>query len=113
MTEYIIKSSVCLGLLLVVYFFLLEGERMHKFNRFFLLFGLCFSLLVPFTPIAIHHEVVTVSESFTPNVTATASNTVTAEMQAVSKPAHDYLMSAIILIYSIPALFFLCFVCVE
>ncbi len=48
MIAYIIKSGLCLALILLVYKVLLERERMYVFNRFYLLFGLCFALVVPF-----------------------------------------------------------------
>jgi len=51
MISYLIKSGLCLALLLLVYKVLLERERMYVFNRYYLLFGLCFSLVVPFIPI--------------------------------------------------------------
>ncbi len=48
MTEFIIKSFLSSGLLYAVYVILLEREKMHHFNRFYLLFSLVFSLLIPF-----------------------------------------------------------------
>ncbi|WP_053002149.1 M56 family metallopeptidase [Kordia jejudonensis] len=48
MITYIIKSGLCIALILLVYKVLLERERMYKFNRYYLLFGLCFALIVPF-----------------------------------------------------------------
>lgn len=47
MIEYLIKSCISLLVLLVVYHVLLEREKMHRFNRFFLIFSLLFSLSVP------------------------------------------------------------------
>ncbi|MCQ6957907.1 M56 family metallopeptidase [Mucilaginibacter aquariorum] len=46
MIAYLIKSAVCLVLLLAAYLLLLEKEKMHRFNRFFLLAGLVFSLTI-------------------------------------------------------------------
>lgn len=48
MIIYIIKSGLCLALILLVYKIVLERERMYTFNRYYLLFGLCFALIVPF-----------------------------------------------------------------
>ncbi|MEM6718471.1 MAG: M56 family metallopeptidase [Bacteroidota bacterium] len=48
MITYIIKSGLCLALILLVYKVLLERERMYVFNRYYLLFGLCFAFAVPF-----------------------------------------------------------------
>ncbi|NII27547.1 M56 family metallopeptidase [Pseudoflavitalea sp. X16] len=48
MITYIIKATVCSILLLLVYRFLLQREKMYAFNRGYLLFSILFSLLVPF-----------------------------------------------------------------
>lgn len=48
MIDFILKSTFCLALLYGVYFFFLEKEKMHHFKRFYLLFSLAFSLIVPF-----------------------------------------------------------------
>ncbi|MBC8753201.1 M56 family metallopeptidase [Kordia sp. YSTF-M3] len=50
MITYLIKSGLCLALVLLVYKVLLERERVYVFNRYYLLFGLCFSFIVPFIP---------------------------------------------------------------
>ncbi|MEM6686499.1 MAG: M56 family metallopeptidase [Bacteroidota bacterium] len=47
MITYIIKSGLCLALILLVYKVVLERERMYVFNRYYLLFGLCFAFAVP------------------------------------------------------------------
>lgn len=51
MSEYIIKMILCSGLFFLVYFLFLEKEKMHRFNRFYLLFSFAFSLLIPFITI--------------------------------------------------------------
>jgi hypothetical protein len=51
MVSYLIKSIVCSGLLFAVYHFLLEREKMLRFNRFYLLGAMVFSLLVPLATI--------------------------------------------------------------
>jgi hypothetical protein len=48
MTEFILKSTLCLALFYIVYKLLFEYENMHIFKRFYLLSGLFFSLVVPF-----------------------------------------------------------------
>lgn len=48
MTPHFIKSGLCLCCLLVVYHFLLSKEKMYRFNRFYLLTAIVFSLLIPF-----------------------------------------------------------------
>lgn len=47
MITYLLKSIVCSGLLLGVYFLFLEKEKMHRFNRFYLLAAWLVSWLIP------------------------------------------------------------------
>jgi bla regulator protein BlaR1 len=51
MITYLINFVLCSGLLLLVYRLFLQNERMYRFNRFYLLFSLLFSLAVPFITI--------------------------------------------------------------
>lgn len=48
MILYLLKFGFCLLISLGFYKCFLENEKMHRFNRFFLLGSLCFSLLIPF-----------------------------------------------------------------
>ena len=48
MIAYMIKPSFCRIVLLGIYLLFLEREKMHRFNRFFLLFSLVFALSIPF-----------------------------------------------------------------
>ena len=47
MILYILKSATCLALLLAFYHLVLEREKMHNFNRFYLLGSVLFSFLAP------------------------------------------------------------------
>lgn len=47
MIIYLIKSTLLLALLFGLYKLLLENEKMHRFNRFYLLFALIFGLTAP------------------------------------------------------------------
>ena len=51
MITYLLKSGLCLLLLLAIYRLLLEKEKMFHFNRIFLLFSLVFSFCAPLIPI--------------------------------------------------------------
>lgn len=42
MIAYLLKSVTCLALLLAFYYVVLEREKMHNFNRFYLLGSLFF-----------------------------------------------------------------------
>jgi bla regulator protein blaR1 len=57
MIGYLIKTILCSAILLLVYFLLLEKEKAHRFNRFYLLFSIGFSFLVPFITIEGQKEV--------------------------------------------------------
>lgn len=58
MASYLIKYIVCSGILLAVYHFLLEREKMLRFNRFYLLAAMVFSLVVPLATIEMPSEIV-------------------------------------------------------
>jgi bla regulator protein BlaR1 len=47
MISYLIKSIICSGILIVVYHLFLEREKMLRFNRYFLLSAVIFSLGIP------------------------------------------------------------------
>ncbi|MBC7747973.1 MAG: M56 family metallopeptidase [Methylotenera sp.] len=47
MTSYIIKIILCSGVFILMYKLLLEKERMHTFNRFYLLLSLLLSFCIP------------------------------------------------------------------
>jgi biopolymer transport protein ExbD len=56
MLVYILKSTFCLVLLLGVYHLFLEKEKMHRFNRFYLLGCILFSFIVPSFTITVAPE---------------------------------------------------------
>ena len=58
MASYLIKYILCSGILLAVYHFLLEREKMLRFNRFYLLVAMVFSLLVPLATIEMPSEMI-------------------------------------------------------
>lgn len=47
MITYLLKSIICSALLLGVYYLVLEKEKMHRFNRFYLLAAFIISWLIP------------------------------------------------------------------
>jgi len=47
MVPFLIKSTICLFMLYGFYHFFLQHQRMLLFNRFYLIFSLVFSLLIP------------------------------------------------------------------
>jgi len=58
MIDFLLKSSICLLALLIFYHLVLEKEKMHQFNRFYLLFGIVFSFVLPFITIEIIAETI-------------------------------------------------------
>ncbi len=71
---YFLKSGMWIGVFSMIYWLLLRRETFYKFNRFFLLFGLVVSFILPFcvykytiklditsfiTPVATNEEVIT------------------------------------------------------
>ena len=51
MIIYLIKSSILMAIVLLFHHLLFEKEKMHRFNRFYLLSGLLFAYIVPFITI--------------------------------------------------------------
>ncbi|PZR18934.1 MAG: hypothetical protein DI539_15830 [Flavobacterium psychrophilum] len=62
MTEFLIKSTVAMGVLLGLYHILFEREKMHRFNRFYLLGALVFALTIPFITVYTFIEYVEVAD---------------------------------------------------
>ena len=58
MIDFLFKSSASLLVLLLIYHLVLEKEKIHQFNRFYLLFCLVFSFVIPFVNIEIAREIV-------------------------------------------------------
>jgi beta-lactamase regulating signal transducer with metallopeptidase domain len=59
MIQYLLTSTIAATSLFIVYQLFLEKEKMHHFNRFYLLISLLFSLLIPFISIEIIKEITT------------------------------------------------------
>ncbi|WP_426486640.1 N-acetylmuramoyl-L-alanine amidase [Flavobacterium sp. 2] len=57
MIDFLIKSTISLTILLVVYHLFLQKEKMFRFNRYFLLVGLLFSIVVSFMSFEIQQDI--------------------------------------------------------
>ncbi len=55
--DFLIKSAVALSVFLVFYHLVLEREKMHQFNRFYLLFSIVISLIIPFVSFEVIKEI--------------------------------------------------------
>lgn len=53
MISYLILSALSMGVLLLFYHVVLEQEKIHHFNRGFLIFALVFSLVIPVLPVGL------------------------------------------------------------
>ncbi|WP_167610538.1 M56 family metallopeptidase [Maribellus sediminis] len=53
MIPYFIKFVLSSSILFLIYRLFLENEKMHQFNRFYLLFSILFSLIIPILPIIV------------------------------------------------------------
>lgn len=56
MNNYLLESTLSLIILLVVYHFFIEKEKMHYFKRFYLLFVIAYSLLAPLFTFTIEND---------------------------------------------------------
>lgn len=61
---YLLKVMICSGLLILYYVVALRNKKLHRYNRFYLLFTLLASIIVPL----LHLDWFTISESHTANV---------------------------------------------
>ena len=57
MINFLLESTVSLIAFLAFYHLFLEREKMHQFNRFYLLFSIVTSLIIPFISIEIIQEI--------------------------------------------------------
>jgi len=57
MITYLLKSAIALGVFLAFYHLVLEREKIHQFNRFFLLFSIALSLVIPYISFEIVKEI--------------------------------------------------------
>ena len=56
MIMYLFKTILCSAIFLLVYFLFLEKERMYRFNRFYLIGSILFSLLIPLMTITVEKD---------------------------------------------------------
>ncbi len=61
MINFLLESTVSLIAFLAFYHLFLEREKMHQFNRFYLLFSIVISIIIPFISIEIIQEIETVA----------------------------------------------------
>jgi len=89
MIDFLLKSTISLGIFLGFYHLVLEREKMHQFNRFYLLFSIIISFVIPFLTFEII-KIVPVVQNFEPlNSIVTSSEIPENEIQENSLPIKE------------------------
>lgn len=86
MINFLIESTVSLVVLLVFYHLFLEREKMHQFNRFYLLLSLIISLVIPFLTFEVIKIVPVLKDFEVLNSTITSSVIPENEFQEIIMP---------------------------
>lgn len=81
MITYLIYSSICLGLLLLIYHLLLESEKLHHINRGYLIFSLLFSFTIPLIPVGIGEQLPSTIQSWVSDSTYKTSPSLESELK--------------------------------
>jgi bla regulator protein blaR1 len=63
MITYLFKTIVCSSVFILIYYLFLEKEKIHRFNRFYLLFSIAFSSIVPLITIKIKSAGIATAET--------------------------------------------------
>jgi bla regulator protein blaR1 len=106
MITYILKTIICSSVLILLYYLFLDREKMYRFNRFYLLFSIVFSFIVPLITIRISSSINLISETI--NLADNSfPNTL---IQQIQPPivANNTLPSFVLLFYIIVTAFLLC-----
>jgi bla regulator protein BlaR1 len=106
MISYLLKTMLCSGLLLLVYRFFLQGEKMYRFNRFYLLFSIAFSFVVPFIPMSAD-TTFSAATDIIPEVTVDMPYLITVN-QPETPTLVDYWPLVMTILYLTGCAFFLC-----
>lgn len=89
MIDFLLKSTISLTVFLGFYHMVLEREKMHKFNRFYLLFSIIISLIIPFLTFEII-KIIPVVQNIEPlNTVITSSVIPENEIQGNSLPIEE------------------------
>ncbi|MHA3787007.1 M56 family metallopeptidase [Flavobacterium hauense] len=94
MTDFLFKSTLSMAVLLGLYYILFEREKMHCFNRFYLLGALVLAIAVPFITVITYIQEI-------PSSNATTITTTTSVSKALAEQPTDYLFYIGCTIYSI------------
>ena len=75
MINFLLESTISLVAFLAFYYLFLEREKMHQFNRFYLLFSIVISFVIPFLSFEII-EIIPVVQNIEPVKTQTFSSVI-------------------------------------
>ncbi len=110
MIDFLIKSSLSLFVFLCFYHLVLEREKTHHFNRFYLLFSIVLSFAIPFMTFEII-KIVPVETTFEPIINPIASTEIpkneTEIIHGAPTVKMDYTPYIISLLYGLPTLLLL------
>jgi beta-lactamase regulating signal transducer with metallopeptidase domain len=110
MINSLLESTIGLFTFLAFYYLFLEREKMHQFNRFYLLFSLVISFIIPFLNFEII-EIKTVIENIEPisirKVTSVINENVVENDSIPQKETINYFPSVIWCLYSLVTFLFL------
>lgn len=89
MIDFLLKSTISLTVFLGFYHLVLEKEKMHQFNRFYLLLSIVISLVIPFLTFEII-KIIPVVQNIEPlNTVITSSVLPENEIQGTSAPIEE------------------------
>src|SRR5882757_3592066 len=111
MVTYIIKTIVCSAVFLAFYILFLEKEKVHRFNRFYLLLSVVLSLVIPAVTIQFKQDAI---PSFTGSYIAVAGSNATASVSStVNKIQTVTLQTVLLAVYLIVAMALLARLCMQ
>jgi len=105
MITYITKTILCSALLLLIYKFFLEKEKMHRFNRFYLLFSIALSFIAPLITINVKSSINPISESIS-LINSDIQSSISNQSQKITFEQSQY-PNILLLIYLVVSIFFL------
>jgi bla regulator protein BlaR1 len=100
MIFYIFKSILCLAVLLLVYRLFLEKEKMHRFNRWYLLGSIVFACLVPLVSFEVKGQPLPILQDTYFEVITTGTTAPTSPVLPV-KENIDYVTPALLIMYGL------------
>jgi bla regulator protein blaR1 len=103
MTVYLIKVILCSAVFLLTYKILLKNERMHRFNRAYLLSALLLPFLIPFLTFTFHTRLLPAVENVLSDATVLVDNGTLLQPEPASGTNY-YFFTAVIIYVIITAL---------